>query len=282
MFGVPRLAASPDDMLGRTLARVARRLPRPSDAGNKPATPSASWTIRSARPLPAFSLILAVVAAITGACGSPPPGQGSSASASRLASGLAPGAQLDAFDVEAALEEAVAAGPATFEQLDALAATDPVYFQAIDKKTGTLDLATSRGLAVYEGYPGLPNAFTYDTALVGNQTFIRLDDAAGWQKASGGARSFVGLDVPGESAVAVIQAALPPGMWEVIESNSDDPPGSIRVKPEASDEVVVVIDATGRLVSITRSMKGDSGSGRVVHELTLLAFGVPFDFVPPE
>ncbi len=166
--------------------------------------------------------------------------------------------------------------------MDALAAADHVYFQAIDKKTGTLDLATSRGLAVYEGYPGLPNAFTYDTTLVGNQTFIRLDDAAGWQKASGGARSFVGLDVPGEGALDVIRAALPPGMWEVIESNPEDPPGSIRVQPEGSDEIVVVIDTAGRLVSITRSVKGDSRSGGVVHELTLLAFGVPFEFVPPE
>jgi hypothetical protein len=196
---------------------------------------------------------------------------------------MSPGARVDASAVEAALASAAAAGPATFRTAFGLAAPSEGYSQTMTQAEGTLDLGTSRGIAVEENLPALSASGKYEKALVGNQAFIRAGEQAGWQKSSGGARAFLGLDVAGDSALVVIEEALPAGPWVVVTSEPLDPPGSIRIEPETpvEAEVSVVIDASGRLISIRRSVAGESRPGRLVHELGLLSFGVAFESALP-
>jgi hypothetical protein len=191
------------------------------------------------------------------------------------------GATVDKAEIEGALDSAAAAGPASFKVLFSLSAEG--YVQTLSMSEGVIDLATSRGRAMKEDFPGLAFSSKRELMLVGNRVFSRpTNQPAEWEESSGGARAFVGLDVPGGSALDVVRAALPRGAWIVIASASTDPPGSIRIRPVDADDVVVVIDAAGRLVSVVRSTShGESGEGRDVHELTLMEFGVALELEAP-
>jgi hypothetical protein len=195
------------------------------------------------------------------------------------------GSSVDAAQVEAALDASASAGPARFRALFSLSAERAGYFQTMSRTDGVVDLAASRGLAAKEDFPGIPLSSKREIALIGNGLFSRsIGPGAQWEKAYGGARAFLGLDVPGDSAIEVLKAALPEGGWAVIESGSTDPPGSIRLRAQAPNpgEVVIVIDAEGRWVSLSRSsVPGESQGGRVVHEMTLTEFGVRLEFEAP-
>ena len=101
---------------------------------------------------------------------------------------------------------------------------------------------------------------------------------------SGGARAFIGLDVPGASALDVVKNALSEGTnWTVLVSDPADAPGSFRAHGNgATADVDVVIDASGRLVSVVRrSMPTKPGGGSHTYELTFSEFGVPLEFDAP-
>jgi hypothetical protein len=195
------------------------------------------------------------------------------------------GANLEAADVEAALNAAAAAGPARFQTAYKL--TDRAgYVQTMSRSDGVIDLSASRGLAIKEDFPGLALSAKRELALVGNRVFSRSAQADGaWEDGYGGAGAFLGLDVSGASAMAVVRAALPAtAMWVVVASEPSDPAGSIRVRPDlaSASDVAVVIDAAGRLVTVSKPSKPTAAGGAVdVHELTLTEFGVSLKFDAP-
>jgi hypothetical protein len=192
-----------------------------------------------------------------------------------------PGTRIDTAVVSAALDATAAAGPATFKVEFGLSADG--YHQTLTRSDGVIDLATSRGRATIEDFPGLASASKREVILVGNRVFGRpLDQGAPWEPRAGGARAFVGLDVAGSSALEVVRAALPRDGWVVIASAPTDPAGSTRMRPENAGGVVIVIDDAGRLVSVVRSTSdGESGNGGDFHELTLTGFGVPLEVETP-
>lgn len=149
-----------------------------------------------------------------------------------------------------------------------------------------MDLLASRGVATVEDFPGTTQSSTHEIGLAANQVFSKsVTTSTGWEKRSGGARSFVGLDAPGNSILAVVEGALPYAeMWSVVASDPTDPPGSVRIHAVATDAgaATLVIDGAGRLVSVTTSSSPGSGGGRIVHELTFTEFRIPLGpEVPP-
>jgi hypothetical protein len=230
-----------------------------------------------------------LVAVSIGGCTFVTPGPSAAASSSGAKSAspvpATLGANLDEADVEASLKAAAAAGPARFRTLYSL--TDSAgYFQTMSRSDGVIDLSGSRGLAIKEDFPGTPMSAKRELALVGNRLFSRPAQTDGaWADGYGGARAFLGLDVSGASAMAVVRAALPAAArWVVVASEPSDPAGSVRIRPDAADasDIAIVIDAAGRLVSVARPSKpSDTGGGGDVHELTLTEFGVPLKFDAP-
>jgi hypothetical protein len=252
----------------------------------RPACRPRSWR----RVAAGTSSAIAVLALLIGGCTSATPAASAAASSSATRSTPAqalasPGDRLDAPAVDASLEAAAAAGPARFQVSYRL--TDRAgYVQTMSRSDGVIDLSGSRGLATKEDFPGLSLSTTRELALVGNRVFSRPVSAdADWEEGYGGARAFVGLDVAGDSAMAVVKAALATkASWVVVASEPSDPSGSIRIRPDTPDasDVAVVIDAAGRLVSVARPSKPtNAGGGQDVHELTFTEFGVPLEFDAP-
>ena len=196
------------------------------------------------------------------------------------------GASLDKTAVEASLDAAVAAGPARFRTTYGLTAEQAGYAQTMSRSDGIIDLSASRSLAITEDYPGLALSTKREVALVGHRLFARpLPGSGPWEDRSGGARVFMGLDVAGDDAVAVLRNTLSEAAgWTVIASEPGDPAGSIRVRAGqgGAADIDVVIDASGRLVSVVRqSIPSKPGGGRNRYEMTFTEFGVPLEFDAP-
>jgi hypothetical protein len=196
------------------------------------------------------------------------------------------GASLDITAVEAALDAAVAAGPARFRTTYGLTAEQAGYAQTMSRSDGIIDLSASRSLAIKEDFPGVALSTKREVALVGNRLFARpLPSGGTWQDRSGGARVFMGLDVAGDDAVGVLRNTLSEATsWTVIASEPGDPPGSTRAWAgrNGTADVDVVIDGSGRLVSVVRqSIPSKPGGGRNRYELTFTEFGVPLEFDAP-
>jgi hypothetical protein len=267
------------------MTRSPSRLDRPADTFVDLRRDAAS----SPRVAPGGLCVILVVALSIGGCTfvTPGPSAPASSSAAKSASNVPAtlGTNLGEADVEASLKAAAAAGPARFRTLYSL--TDSAgYFQTMTRSDGVIDLSGSRGLAIKEDFPGTPMSAKRELALVGNRLFSRPAQTDGaWADGYGGARAFLGLDVSGASAMAVVRAALPSAArWVVVASEPSDPAGSVRIRADAADasDIAIVIDAVGRLVSVVRPSKpGDTGGGGDVHELTLTEFGVPLKFDAP-
>ncbi len=194
------------------------------------------------------------------------------------------GAKLGTAEVDAALDATAAAGAAHFRTAYSLAAEQAGYFQTMTRSDGTLDLAASRAVAIKADYPGQTISTKYEVALVGDRYFSRPQAGATWEDRSGGARAYIGLDVPGDSALAVVKTALSEATsWTVVASDPADASGSIRARADGGTaDVDVVIDASGRLTSVVRrSIPARPGGGRDVYELTFTEFGVPLEFDAP-
>jgi hypothetical protein len=240
-------------------------------------------------PPPASLTAIAVLALLLSGCAVVNPGGSGLASipvsdATRTRASTSVGAEFGTTEVDAALDATAAAGAAHFRTDYALSAEKAGYFQTMTKSDGTIDLAASRGVAIKEDYPGQATSTTSEVALVGDRLFSRPEAGATWEDRSGGARSFIGLDVPGDSALAVVKTALSGATsWTVVASDPADPRGSIRVQADGGTaDLNVVIDAAGRLVSVVRrSIPSKPGGGRNVYELTFTEFGVPRGFDAP-
>ena len=195
------------------------------------------------------------------------------------------GANPDTTEVQAALAATAAAGTARFRTAVSLSSEQDGYFQTVTRSEGTLDLAASRGVAIKEDYPGLALSTKNESALIGDRLFSRpLEAGAAWEDRSGGARAFMGLDVAGASALAVVRNALSEATsWTVVPSDPADAPGSIRAHADGGTaDVDVMVDGHGRLVSVVkRSIPSKPGGGGFVYELTFTEFGVPLEFDAP-
>ena len=236
------------------------------------------------RAIPLLALLLVGCAAPE--TGSVEPSTGPVSSPTAAGASASVGASLDKTAVAAALDAAVASGPARFQRTFGQTAESAGYDQTLSRSDGIIDLSASRSVAVTEDYPGLALSTKREVALVGNQMFARpLPGGGAWDKRSGGARSFMGLDVAGDDAVSVLKNTLSDATgWTVIATEPGDPPGSIRARagPDGTADVAVVIDAAGRLVSVVRrSIPGSPGGGTNRYEMTFSEFGVPLQFDAP-
>ena len=236
------------------------------------------------RAIPMLGLLLAGCAVPDTASVEPSADPVSGPTAARVSASL--GAGLSKTTVEAALDATVAAGPARFWKTYGLVAEEAGYAQTLSRSDGVIDLSASRSEAITEDFPGQPVASKREVALAGNQMFARpLPGGGAWEKRSGGARSFMGLDVAGDDAISVLKNTLSEATtWTVIATEPGDPPGSIRARSggDGTADVAVVIDASGRLVSVIRhSIPGSPGGGSHRYEMTFPEFGVPLQVDAP-